>query len=149
MSENYIEEIIIWNDSVSADGTKQNAEQAFGLIQEEYNELVSAIENNDDVETLDAVVDLIWVLVGYAHNRGFDLLGAMEEVANSNFSKFILTEEQAEEEVARLRSEGVEGAHYVNIGDLFVLKDGSKKVRKPSSYIAADVSPYIGKAGVE
>lgn len=40
------------------------------------------------LELLDAIVDEIVTRVGIAHNLGFDILGALEEVNRSNFSKF-------------------------------------------------------------
>lgn len=58
-----------------------------GLIEEEYNELKFACANNDNVERLDACMDLIWVILGYCYMKGFDVEGAWKEVARSNLSK--------------------------------------------------------------
>lgn len=58
------------------------------LITEEYGEFVSAFVDGDDTEQLDAVCDLIWVTIGYALSRGWDINGAFQEVVRSNFSKF-------------------------------------------------------------
>src|SRR6056300_685168 len=58
------------------------------LIGEEFQEFMTAFIDNDDVEQLDACADMIWVIIGYALSRGWDIEGAWNEVARSNFSKF-------------------------------------------------------------
>ncbi len=57
------------------------------LIREEYKELFDAVDNQDEVEELDACLDLIWVIVGYMHSRGWDIEGGWDEVARSNMAK--------------------------------------------------------------
>src|SRR5210317_518183 len=58
------------------------------LINEEYGEFMTAFIDGDDVEQLDACADMIWVIIGYALSRGWDIEGAWQEVTRSNFSKF-------------------------------------------------------------
>jgi predicted HAD superfamily Cof-like phosphohydrolase len=60
------------------------------LIQEELDELKEALELKDPVETLDAIIDLLFLVYGAAAEFGFseevvDL--AFEEVYESNMSK--------------------------------------------------------------
>ena len=57
------------------------------LIKEESQEFVEAVEANDDVEQLDACFDMIWVIVGYMHSRGWDCDAAWDEGARSNLAK--------------------------------------------------------------
>lgn len=57
------------------------------LIREEIKEFWDADELNDDVERLDACFDMIWVIVGYARSRGWDMDAAWLEGAKSNLSK--------------------------------------------------------------
>jgi predicted HAD superfamily Cof-like phosphohydrolase len=57
------------------------------LITEEYNELREAIEANDRVEQLDALVDILVVTMGAIRAGGFDGEGAWEEVMRTNFAK--------------------------------------------------------------
>ena len=57
------------------------------LIEEEYDELGDAHQAQDAVEELDACCDLIWVTIGYALSRGWDIQKAFNEVARSNMSK--------------------------------------------------------------
>lgn len=57
------------------------------LIEEEFKELQQAIKNNDDVESLDALIDILVVTIGAIHSMGADGEGAWKEVMRSNFSK--------------------------------------------------------------
>ena len=57
------------------------------LITEEYNELREAIEANDRVEQLDALVDILVVTMGAIRAGGFDGEAAWREVMNTNFAK--------------------------------------------------------------
>jgi len=54
------------------------------LIKEEHAEYLDAIE---DVDELDACMDMIWVILGYCYMKGFDVDGAWKEVARSNLAK--------------------------------------------------------------
>jgi len=57
------------------------------LIKEEYNELHEAIEENDKVEMLDALVDILVVTIGAINSMGADAEGAWCEVMETNFAK--------------------------------------------------------------
>jgi len=57
------------------------------LIEEEAGELVEAINANDKVETLDALVDILVVTIGAIHSMGADGEGAWKEVMSTNFAK--------------------------------------------------------------
>lgn len=57
------------------------------LIQEEYSELMEAESDSDDVEICDACFDLIWVIVGYMHSRGWSCEGIWDEGSLSNLKK--------------------------------------------------------------
>jgi len=57
------------------------------LIDEEFKELNVAINNNDHVETLDALIDILVVTIGALHSLGADGEGAWKEVMNTNFAK--------------------------------------------------------------
>lgn len=76
--------------SVAQTSRVDNSEQAelyLKLIEEEYNELMDAYHQNDDAEICDACFDLIWVVVGYMHSRGWDCEEVWDEGAKSNLSK--------------------------------------------------------------
>ena len=57
------------------------------LIVEEFWEFMDGYKKGDKIEELDACMDMIWVILGYCHMRGFDVHGAWNEVARSNLDK--------------------------------------------------------------
>jgi predicted HAD superfamily Cof-like phosphohydrolase len=57
------------------------------LIEEEFFEFMGADMDNDDVERLDACMDMIWVILGYCYVKGYNVEGAWQEVAKSNLFK--------------------------------------------------------------
>jgi predicted HAD superfamily Cof-like phosphohydrolase len=57
------------------------------LIQEEVDELQTAVDNNDRVEQLDALIDILVVTVGAVQSLGVDGEGAWKEVMSTNFAK--------------------------------------------------------------
>jgi predicted HAD superfamily Cof-like phosphohydrolase len=70
--------------------SQKNPEQAVlyrKLIDEEYEEFCEARINEDDVETIDACFDMIWVIVGYMVSRGWDCDRLWDEGALSNLKK--------------------------------------------------------------
>ena len=72
----------------SVDGSDQKQFAMYlGLIKEETTELNEAINNNDIVETLDALIDILVVTIGAINSAGFDGEGAWKEVMNTNFAK--------------------------------------------------------------
>lgn len=57
------------------------------LIDEEVAELKEAIEAQDRVEQLDALIDILVVTTGALHSLGVNPEGAWKEVMRSNFDK--------------------------------------------------------------
>jgi predicted HAD superfamily Cof-like phosphohydrolase len=57
------------------------------LIEEEFKELKVAMDNSDQIETLDALVDILVVTIGALHSMGADVEGAWKEVMSTNFAK--------------------------------------------------------------
>lgn len=57
------------------------------LIAEEVNELAAALAQRDNVETLDALIDILVVTIGAIHSMGADAEGAWNEVMRTNFAK--------------------------------------------------------------
>jgi predicted HAD superfamily Cof-like phosphohydrolase len=90
------------------------------LIEEEFKELKEAINNNDRVETLDALIDILVVTIGAVHSGGFDAEGAWKEVMQTNFNKI-------DKETGKVRKR----------------EDG--KVLKPVGWIPPDLKPFVGK----
>ena len=88
------------------------------LISEESNELIQAVEQNDKVETLDALLDLIVVTIGAIHSLGADGEGGWKEVMSTNFAKI-------DKETGKVRKR----------------EDG--KVLKPAGWVAPDLKPFV------
>lgn len=57
------------------------------LIEEEYNELETAVHDKDIVGVADALTDLLYVIYGAGHAFGLDLDDCFNEVHRSNMSK--------------------------------------------------------------
>ena len=57
------------------------------LIDEEVGELHQAVLANDEVEQLDALIDILVVTIGAIHSAGFDAEAAWKEVMRTNFAK--------------------------------------------------------------
>ena len=57
------------------------------LIAEECIELNMAILNNNQIEQLDALIDILVVTIGAIHSMGADGEGAWKEVMRTNFAK--------------------------------------------------------------
>jgi predicted HAD superfamily Cof-like phosphohydrolase len=89
------------------------------LIDEEFNdELKVAVDNNDRVETLDALIDILVVTIGAIHSMGADAEGAWKEVMSTNFAKI-------DKETGKVRKR----------------EDG--KVLKPLGWVAPDLKPFV------
>lgn len=61
------------------------------LISEESSELNAAVAQGDQVEQLDALIDILVVTIGAIHSMGADAEGAWNEVMRTNFAKIDLT----------------------------------------------------------
>ena len=97
-----------------------NVELYKDLIEEEYIEFNDAIKLNDEVEQLDACMDMIWVILGYCYMKGYNVDGAWAEVARSNLAKIDPV-----------------------TGKVNKRKDG--KVLKPEGWTPPDLKPFVKK----
>ena len=88
------------------------------LIEEEANELADAIRAHDQLETLDALVDILVVTIGAIHSMGSDAEGAWKEVMSTNFAKI-----DKETGLVRKREDG--------------------KVLKPVGWVPPDLKPFV------
>lgn len=100
--------------------SEENADLYEKLIDEEYREFKEAREQNDVVEQLDACMDLIWVILGFCHMKGFQVQEAWNEVAQSNLCKIC-------PETGK------------------VIKRADGKVLKPEGWKSPELAPFIGK----
>jgi len=88
------------------------------LMEEEWKELKVAIDNNDKLETLDALLDFIVVTVGAIHSGGYDGEGGWKEVMSTNLAKI-------DKETGKVRKR----------------EDG--KVLKPLGWVPPNLAPFV------
>ena len=105
------------DQSVDSLNTEQ-FEMYKNLIEEEFNELVTAENETDPVEQLDALIDILVVTIGAIHSMGADAEGAWKEVMRTNFAKI-------DHETGKVRKR----------------EDG--KVLKPVGWTAPNLKPFI------
>ena len=102
---------------------QSNAEQFklyVKLMAEESQELAQAMQSTDELETLDALVDILVVTIGAIHSAGFDAEGAWKEVMRTNFAKI-------DSETGKVRKR----------------EDG--KVLKPLGWTPPNLAPFLKK----
>ena len=85
------------------------------LIDEEYHEFCNAQSHTD---SLDACMDMIWVILGYCYMQGWDVEGAWNEVARSNLAK-------------------------INSETGKVIKNENGKVMKPEGWTPPDLTSFV------
>lgn len=74
-------------DQTVGDRNSRQYEMYYGLIKEEVAELMTAHSSGDDVEQLDALIDILVVTIGAIHSMGANGEGAWKEVMRTNFAK--------------------------------------------------------------
>ena len=74
-------------DQITGTFDRQQFGLYVGLIEEEFKELTEAVNNHNQLETLDALIDILVVTIGAVHSMGADGEGAWREVMNTNFAK--------------------------------------------------------------
>ena len=67
--------------------SEANYKMYLSLIDEEYDELLDAVVAKDEVEQLDALVDILVVTMGAIRAAGWDGEAAWKEVMDTNFAK--------------------------------------------------------------
>ena len=84
---NPFKDIDTFHTACDQEPSEANYEMYLNLIREEYQELHEALEENDRVEQLDALVDILVVTMGAIRAAGWDGQGAWKEVMDTNFAK--------------------------------------------------------------
>ena len=114
------------------------------LLREELEELEAACDQDDIVETVDALSDLQYVLAGAILEFGFkDKFDAIfDEVHRSNMSKACKTEGEAKATVTHWEVKEGASAEYYQKGDVYLVRrveDG--KTLKSINYSKANIAP--------
>jgi len=112
------------------------------LIEEELSELKEALKNNDRVETLDAIIDLIYVVVGAGIAFDMDLDKAFKIVHDSNMSKFCKSEEEAIKTVEFYKNSTIyDSVSYRKYKDFWIVYNKSTgKILKSINYTPAKLN---------
>ena len=87
ISVNPFDDIDIFGTACDQKPSPENYAMYLDLIEEEYGELQEALEADDKLEQLDALVDILVVTMGAIRAAGWDGAGAWEEVMRTNFAK--------------------------------------------------------------
>jgi len=119
-------------------------ESKMALIREEMSELEEAVKNKDLVETVDALTDILYVVLGMGYGINVNLDQAFKIVHESNMSKMCLTEEEAKETVAWYKIHQVRyttPTYRVNsAGNYVVYDEKTRKILKSIYYKPADLN---------
>jgi len=115
------------------------------LLQEELNELKTAIEQNDLVEVADALADIQYVLSGAVHEFG---LGSrfkelFDEVQRSNMSKACSSREEAERTVEHYAAKSQPARIEEVDGKFLVYRIEDNKVLKSVDYSPAGLKAIV------
>jgi predicted HAD superfamily Cof-like phosphohydrolase len=84
---NPFKDIDDFHQACDQEPNEDNYKMYLSLIDEEHTELHDAINDNDRVEQLDALIDILVVTMGAIRTGGFDAEGAWKEVMRTNFAK--------------------------------------------------------------
>lgn len=128
------------------------------IIEEEIFELKQAVAECDEIETLDAVIDVIFTTSELLHmieEKGYNVNAALKEVASSNNSKFINVDEVKGEKLKSLildsiqhikETRGVNCEPALNTEKgLVMLIDENGKLRKPLTFKEPQLSGFVPK----
>lgn len=98
------------------DPTEPQTKLYIDLVQEEFDETLTAFFRGDTIEVADGIADLVWVLMGLASSLGIPFDQVWDEVKASNMSKVV-------------------------DGKLIKREDG--KVMKPEGYFRPDINAVL------
>lgn len=119
LSVNPFDDVDIFGTACDQKPSADNYAMYLNLITEEYQELQEAVDANDSLEQLDALVDILVVTIGAIRAAGWDGAGAWEEVMRTNFAKI-------DKETGKVRKR----------------EDG--KVLKPEGWQAPQLEKFLG-----
>jgi predicted HAD superfamily Cof-like phosphohydrolase len=117
---NVFEDVNKFGTACDQPASPENYRMYIGLIDEEIDELTAALIDKDELEQLDALVDILVVTMGAIRAAGWDGEAAWKEVMDTNFAK-------------------------VNPDTGKVIKREDGKVLKPEGWKAPELSQFIDK----
>jgi len=135
-----------WQNRTTPTIDRKDAEFVINFIQEELDELKEAVENNDIVGVLDAILDITYVGLGngaLVFGLKDKILDGYAEVQASNMSKVCKTEEEAQQTVEVRSKEQGRPCRYRKIGDNWIVYRDDMKVMKSINYFAPDLKKFF------
>ncbi len=84
---NVFEDIERFGSACDQPASEANYKMYLNLIEEEFTELQDAVKANDQVEQLDALIDILVVTIGAVRAAGWDGEASWKEVMDTNFAK--------------------------------------------------------------
>jgi predicted HAD superfamily Cof-like phosphohydrolase len=136
-----------WQNRTTPTIDHADATFVINFIQEELDELKQAVEEDDIVGILDAILDITYVGLGNGA-LVFGLKDKIEEgyaeVQASNLSKVCKTEEEARLTVIKRSMEQNEPCHYEKIGDNYIVyRTRDSKVMKSINYFKPNLKKFF------
>jgi predicted HAD superfamily Cof-like phosphohydrolase len=135
-----------WQNRTTPTIDKADADFVINFIQEELDELKQAVEENDIVGVLDAILDITYVGLGNGA-LAFGLKDKIEEgyaeVQASNLSKVCKTEEEARLTVIKRSTEQGRPCHYKKIGNKWIVYRDDMKVMKSINYFKPNLKKFF------
>jgi len=135
------------HDPTIFDTNPQTVEFCLKLIREEAKETEEAVKNKDFIETVDGLVDQLYVIYGMLARIGVDGDVAFRLVHENNMSKLCKTEEEAIRTVESYRGSTLydspchrlapDGVHWV------VYNESTKKILKSIDWKPVDLSSIL------
>jgi len=117
------------------------------LIREEMSELEDAVKNKDLVETIDALTDILYVVLGMGYSLNVNLDKAFKIVHESNMSKICLTENIAKETLEWYKNNEPRYTapnYRINAcGNYVVYDEPTKKILKSIHYKPANLRDLV------
>jgi len=149
----------LWCDTYSfnsiSGAIQETSDESFisqlDFIEEEFNEFKHGVLTNDNIKTLDGLVDCLVTLMGYMqkmqYTTGANIAHAMDLIAENNLSKYPKDRSIAEQTVEFYKQKGTET--YVSYNEdyqVYVIRDkATGKVKKPVGFKAVDLSVCFPK----
>jgi len=142
-----------WQNRTTPTINKDDAAFVVNFIQEELDELKEAIEQDDIVGVLDAILDITYVGLGngaLVFGIKDKILRGYTEVQDSNMSKVCKTVEAIQTVSKRAEEQG-EACHYEKIaeGRYIVYRTRDRKVMKSINYFRPDLTQFFTEEELE
>jgi hypothetical protein len=136
----------VWQNRTEPTINKKDAQFVVDFIQEELDEMKEAIEQDDIVGILDAILDITYVGLGngaLVFGLKDKILPGYAEVQASNMSKICKTEEEAIETVKVRSEQQGRPCHYEKVEDRYVVYRDDMKVMKSINYFKPDLNQFF------